>query len=120
MAVALLVGGCGKPNHESLMRQLFLKTREFTGVLKDVKDEASAKAAAPKLKAIATDLQKLKKEADAMGPPSQEAKARLMAKLGADFTSMMQDLKQESRRVSSDPKLQAPLKEALDDFQKAQ
>ncbi len=120
VAVVLLFGGCGKPTHESVMRQLFQRTREITGVLRDVKDEASAKAAAPKLKTLAAAMQTLKNQFKAMGPPSKESEAHLGAVLGEDSKSVMEDLTKELLRVSTDPKLQVPLKEAMADIQKAQ
>ena len=112
MALMVLVSGC-KRDQESVVKDSISKFKEMTSVLKGVKDEASAKAASPKLKSIAEDLDKLKKEGEKMGKPSKEQEEAMKKKYEKEMEPIMKDFMTEMMRVSMDPKLAPHLKDAM-------
>ncbi len=62
LALSCLVGlsciGCGSDSGDAVMQDTFSTMKDMTAVLKTVTDEASAKAAVPKLKSLAAQMQK--------------------------------------------------------------
>jgi hypothetical protein len=81
--------------------------QEMADVLKTVKDESSAKAAAPKIKALSADLKEIQKKMEAMKPSEAEQKRLAEAHMKPMMEAMGQ-LVQESMRIGMDPKLQTP------------
>lgn len=57
-AVARCASGCGD-SHEAVTRDILNTQKELCAVLDEVKDDASAKAAVPRVKAISDILQAL-------------------------------------------------------------
>jgi flagellar biosynthesis/type III secretory pathway protein FliH len=108
-----VLGGC-KTDHEAVMKKSVGKMEEMVGVLKSVQDEASSRAAAPKIKAIAKDMQDLKKEADALGEPSQAEQQRLKTAYNDRIQRASAEGAKEGLRIAMNPKLMTPeLKDAL-------
>src|SRR5437879_5822024 len=95
--------GCGKSPAEQAMSDTLDKMKEEVAVLKTVTDEASAKAAAPKLKAIHEELAKSAK--NTATPPSPDEAAKLVEKYGKDLAEVTQQMTAEMTRIGSNPKL---------------
>jgi hypothetical protein len=115
-AVCLLaLGGCSK-THESIADDAISKMKEMQNALKDVKDEASAKSAAAKIKTIAADLKKLKEEDDKLPKPTAEEKKKLDEKMKKASEDNQKELEQALTRILSDPKLAQPISEAMKDL----
>ena len=116
--VFVLGGGCGKPTHESLAKDMMAKMQEFADVLKTVKDESSAKSGATKIQAIVADMQKLRKQADELGKPTKEAEAEMEKKHLDEMTKIQGEIVKEMMRIALDPKLAEPIQKAAADFEK--
>jgi hypothetical protein len=99
--------GCGKSAAESAMSDALDKMKEQVSILKGVTDEASAKAAAPKLKAIKDDMAKLSTKT--VTAPSADEQAKLMEKYGKEMSEVTAQLTAEMTRIMTNPKLQAAL-----------
>lgn len=113
----VFLAGC-KDDHESLMKGMIGKMNDLTAALKTVTDEASSKAAAPKVKSIATDMQELQKKAEALGKPSADEDKRLQEKYEKQLQEAMGGFMGEAMRIGMNPKLMTPeLKSALDSMQ---
>jgi acetoin utilization deacetylase AcuC-like enzyme len=112
LCLALVVTGCGD-TPESVTKKMISKMQAMADVLKTVKDEPSAKAAAPKIKALSADLKEIQKKMEAMKPSEAEQKRLAEAHMKPMMEAMGQ-LMQEVMRIGMDPKLQTPeIKAAL-------
>ena len=81
VAVTLCVTGCeSKPTHESVTQETIDKMEEMVEVLKGIKDEASAKAARPKMEQIKKDMDEIKAKSKALGEPPADVKQKLAEK----------------------------------------
>jgi len=103
VSLCLLMGGC-KRTHEDALKALLAKMNEVTGVLKGVTDEASAKAAAPKLKKFAAEMEALKKEMDAMPKPTTAEEQALKSKYETPLQQAAMAFMKETMRVASNTK----------------
>jgi cytochrome c556 len=113
-ALALVfLNGCGKPSHESVMKDMISKMNELGTVLKGVTDEASAKAAGAKIKTISEDMKKIKAEADALPTPTAEEDKKLKEAHEKELTDAMGTMSTEMMRIMMDPKLSAPMTDAM-------
>jgi hypothetical protein len=92
-----LCAGCGD-SPESLMQDTLSSMKEMSSVLQSVKDEASAKAAAPKLNAIGARMQELGKRGKAMNL-SQEQQTALMEKYKPQMEEAVKGMFPEMMRV---------------------
>jgi peptidoglycan hydrolase CwlO-like protein len=114
IAVTIVSIGCdSKPTHDSLAKDMIGKMKEMVEVLKGVKDEASAKAAKPKLEGLKKEVDALKAEADKMPKPSAEDEKKLNEKYEPELEKLMGELAGEMIRIGSDPKLASELGNAM-------
>jgi biopolymer transport protein ExbB/TolQ len=114
VAFALVATGC-KKSHEGVAKDMVAKLQEMVNVLKTVKDKDSASAAAPKLKAISADMKELKKQADALGKPSEADEKKMKADLQKPMMEAMGDMMKEMMRIQmagiTSPDFEAAMKE---------
>ena len=100
--------GCGD-SHESLAKDGLSTTKEMVTVLEGVKDEASAKAAKPKLKSLAEQLNDYNAR-QAKLPAMTEAELKtLESKYGKEMEETQKKLMGQLMRIQFDPKLFAEL-----------
>jgi hypothetical protein len=71
---------------ESLLKGMLGTLKSVIPVLKTVEDEATAKAALPKLKKDASQMADIKKRMDKLGEPTKEEQEQLMKKFGDEMT----------------------------------
>jgi hypothetical protein len=104
-----LCTGCGRDTHESLTTKAVGTMKEMTALLEGVKDEASAKAAKPRLKSLIAQLEDLdKREKKLPAPTADEVKA-MNEKFGPEMPEVQQKFMGQILRISFDPKLHAEL-----------
>jgi hypothetical protein len=108
-----LVGCDSKPTHESLAQEAIGKMNEMAGVLEGVTDEASAKAAKPKLQAIDASMKELKAKEEKLGKLSADEEKRLKEKYEPQMEEAMKKLIAQFGRLATDPKLASVLDEAM-------
>ena len=114
---ALALVGCNKPDHEGAIKKTVSKMEELVAVMKSVQDEASSKAAAPKIRDITTDLKQYQKEMKEMAKPSAAEDQRLKTAYEGRMKQVGQDMQKEAMRIGMTPKLVTPeLKSALQDM----
>lgn len=106
LGICFVLVGC-KKTHEDVMKGSLSCVKEMTDVMKTVKDEASAKAAAPKIKAIADRMKALGEEAKKMSEPSKEEAQRLKEKYEPQMKEAMSAFMGEVMRITMDSKLSA-------------
>ena len=107
---AAAVGG---RSHEDVMDDMLATMDEISDVLAKVTDEASAKAAKPKLETLTARMQAIQKEANAMGKPDAATEEALQKKYEARLQQVMGRFMKEMMRVSQDPTISAELSDAM-------
>ena len=108
----LLVTGCQK-DHERLRKQTTAKMNEAVQILKTVTDEPTAKAAAPKLQAVADDMKRLQQEMNHLGEADKDVKKHRGDQYGKDFLDASRGLADEIERIRAMPAANAALDSAL-------
>src|SRR4051812_27703976 len=115
--LALTLVGCSKPDHEGLIKKTVSRMEDMVAVMKSVQDEASSKAAAPKIRDITTDLKQYQKEMKAMAKPTAAEDQRLKTAYEGRMKQVGEDMQKEAMRIGFNPKLVTPeLKSALQDM----
>lgn len=118
VAMAMILGGCGKPTHESLAKEMLAKMQQFADILKSVTDESSAKSGATKIQNLAGEMQALKKQVDEIGKPTKDVDAAIEKKFSADMTRIQGEITKEMMRIMPNPKLSEPIQKAMADIAK--
>lgn len=106
MSLSFIMAGC-KSDAESIANDMLSKLNEITAVLKGITDQNSSKAAAPKLKGLMEDLQKISKKAETAKGTKAEGQ-RLEEKFKKPIETAMQNMQIEMTRVASNPNLMTP------------
>lgn len=108
----LLLTGCEK-DHERVMKQTTAKMKEAVTVLQGVKDEPSAKLAAPRLQGVADDLKRLQQEMNHLGEADKNLKKHLSETHGKEFIDASRQIAAEIERIRTIPPASAALDAAL-------
>ena len=117
LTLALFLTGCGGDTHESLANETVGLLNEFATVLEGVNDEASAKAAAPKLEAIGTKLSEMKKRVDALPKLSEAENKALEEKMQKEMGTFMGKMMGAAMKLAEKPEVQKILEEPMKKFQ---
>lgn len=108
LVLAFLFPACsGKSGQEKVANEMITTMESLNTTLASVKDEASAKAAAPKLEQIAKQMEELKKKSEGMPQPEGAPKD---PELDKRLKAAMQKMMQEMMRIGTDPKLEPAMK----------
>jgi hypothetical protein len=94
-------GRAADKDYEQLTEELIATLKSTTEVLATIKDEESAKAAAPKLRKIGGELRRLLKKGQDLGPPSKKQKEELKKKYRKDMEAAQERLREQLKRVQS-------------------
>jgi len=98
--------GC-KSEGEKYADDLLAKMKEFADALSSVKDPASSRTAATKIKSISDDLQKLAAKAPSIKGTQAEGE-RLKKRMETEIQPIQQTVMREAMRIGSNPSLQTP------------
>jgi len=117
LVLVAFAGGCGgKSEREQLKEQEIATMNEAVDVLETIKDEESAKAAAPKLMEIAGRVKDLKKQQNALGKPSKDEQEKLNKKFDNDRKAAHDRLVHEMVRIQRIPGAPDALKDVIEEF----
>jgi hypothetical protein len=103
-------------DYERLAEQTVKILDNVTGALVAVKDEASAKAALPKLAAAKKEADEMRESVGKLGAPSEAVQAAMMSKYAKRIEESYLKLAGEQQRVRTDPKLEAIIGKPLDEL----
>jgi len=102
LAMALLLTGCGGgDNPTSISKEIANNMRAMTAVFNGITDEASAKAAVPKIEALRTDMRAVAARAKAMPKLNAAEMAEAETAAAKEMESVMKPL-MESRAKLQD------------------
>jgi hypothetical protein len=104
LSFALALAGC-KDEHDTVGKKLLSKISELSSALESVKDEASSKAAATRIKSIGEDIKELKKKANTLPKLSEEQKKKLEAANKAQIDDVRAKFATQMMRLDENPKL---------------
>src|SRR5262252_1886859 len=102
LTICFLLAGCGD-THESITQEMLAKFQELNTVLDGVKDEAGAKAAAPKVESIATEIKDIQNRGTKLGKPSDADQKAMRDKYEKQMTDTMAKLMQNAMRIQMNP-----------------
>lgn len=114
LAVAVL-GGCGSggDSAERVFADMTANMREMSAILTSVTDEASAKAAAPRIEAVRAKMRDCARRARAVRRPDAETGKRLDETMLAVQREVMPAIVAARQRLMAQPPLMAILAPAL-------
>jgi hypothetical protein len=108
MSVIIVCSGCGD-SRESLTEEGMSTMREMVVVLDTVKDDASAKAAKPKLQALSAKMEDIGQRQNKLGAPSDAEIKVMVEKHGKEMDELGRKLSGHMLRITFDPKIKAEL-----------
>jgi hypothetical protein len=111
--ITVPLSGCGPPTYDSIFRKSLNLLREVRGVLQDVTDEPTAKAAVDKLKAIRDKNDAIKAELRALNPKPTNDEQQSVKNTNADYIELVKDIHNEEVRIRRYAALKAHLDEPL-------
>ena len=112
-----LVAGCsrgGGDSAEKVFADMSANMREMSAILTSVTDEASAKAALPRIDAVRTKMRDCARRARAVPRPDATAEQRLNTAAEAMQREIMPVVLAERQRLQARPELMAILAPALE------
>ena len=101
--VALLLAGCTPDDAESLVKQTVAVMDDTAQAMATIKDEPSAKAAVPRLQALARRRKLIEEKITTVKTPSQAEQVELQKRYAARLAEVTAQLMQEAVRVSAVP-----------------
>ena len=90
---------------------------DLNKTLNTVTDEATAKAALPKLEQAKKDVDKLKEATEKAGKPADDVMAKVMTKYGMQIQNSSAVMMANYQRIHGDAKLEAIVGKAMDELQ---
>jgi hypothetical protein len=100
---ALLAIGCASDDADSMVKQTIEALDETAQAMATVKDEVSARAAVPRLQALAKRRKAIEEKTAALRTPSPAEQAELQKKYAVRLTGATTLLMTEALRVSTVP-----------------
>ena len=113
LAVSLLTGCGGGDSAERVFADMSANLREMSAILESVTDEASAKAAVPRIEALRAKMRDCAKRARAVRRPDAATEQRLDASVQAMQREVMPAIAAAQQRLMAQPALMAILAPAL-------
>jgi hypothetical protein len=110
-----LVGGCGSggDSAERVFADMTANMREMSGILTSVTDEASAKAAVPRIDAVRAKMRDCARRARAVRMPDAATRKQLDEAMQAIQREVMPAIVAARQRLAAQPPLMAILAPAL-------
>jgi hypothetical protein len=112
LLVILMLGvcpGCGGDSHESLAGESLKLMKELVATLEGIKDEASAKAAKPKLVSVTQQMQKLNERMAKLPKPAEGDLKSMESKYGKEMEELQPKMVAAMMRIQFDPAIQKEL-----------
>ena len=112
--VAFILTGCGgAETADSIAKDMVANMKEMGAILASVTDEASAKAAVPKIEAVRAKMRDCAKRAKAAPKIDAATEAKLNETMQAGMTEAMTSLGAAQQRLAGQPELMAILAPAM-------
>lgn len=110
-----LMGGCGSSSDESdrLFADMSTNLREMSAILTSVTDEASAKAAVPRIEAVREKMRDCARRASTMTRPDAATEERQNKAMQELMAEIMPKIASDQARLAEKPELMAIIAPAL-------
>ena len=120
VVTCVLLVGCGKRDtREAVADEMVALINEMNAVLDGVRDEPSAKAAAPKLKMIGDQFEALGARMDALGKATETESAAMEKYVRDRASEPTKKVMANMMRIGLNPKLRPHLDDAMKSFGKS-
>ncbi len=103
--IATALTGCGGETAEDVAKDMAANMKEMAAILNGVTDEASAKAAVPKIDAVRAKMRDCAKRAKAAPKIDAATEAKINATMQATMTEAMASFATSQQRLASKPEL---------------
>ena len=114
LAISLVSGCGGGDTAEKVFADMATNLREMSSILTSVTDEASAKAAVPKIEAVRMKMRDCAKRAKTVSMPDAATEQRLNATMLAVQSEVMPSIAAANARLAAQPELMAIIGPALE------
>lgn len=108
ISLCFVAAGCGD-SHEKVAADSIPVLRDMAATIETIKDEASAKAAKPKLEAIAKKMKSLKERRNKLPAPTEADIKAMLEKYGDEMEAIQRRMLAGMMTIQFDPKIQAVL-----------
>jgi hypothetical protein len=112
--------GCGGDTHESLAASSVTTLKELVATFETVKDQATAKAAKPKLKTLMEQMNKINERQAKLEAPTEDEIKSMDKKYGKEMEELQHKFAGEMLRIAFDPKIRAELDDLEQSMKKVQ
>ena len=113
MLASFVLTGCGGDSAENVAKDMVANLNEMAGILTSVTDEASAKAAVPKIEAVREKMRECAKRAKAVGKVDAATETKINEMMQAGMTQAMQSIAVAQERLAAQPQLMAIIQPAM-------
>jgi len=112
--LASLLTGCGGDTAEAVSRDMTANMKEMAAILTSVTDQASAKAAIPRIEAVRAKMQECGRRAKEVPPIDAATEQRIAQINEKDMNEAMQAIAAAQQRLINEPDLLAIIQPSLD------
>ncbi len=116
-AIMLALTGCGGDSHDAIAEDQMQVMDEMVDILSDIDDEASAKAAKPKLEKLGERMKSIEARMEELGDPPADKKAALEEKYKEKMGAVAMKLFAEMMRIGQNEELSKVLEDTMSDLQ---
>lgn len=109
LLLVLVCPGCGGDTRESLTAEGMATMKDLIATFETVKDQASAKAAKPRLTTLSQQLNRLQERQAKLPQPTEAETKALVSKHGKEMEELQRKLAGVMMRIQLDPGIQAEL-----------
>ena len=113
MLASFVLTGCGGDSAENVAKDMVANLNEMASILTSVTDEASAKAAVPKIEAVREKMRECAKRAKAVGKVDAATETKINEMMQAGMTQAMQSIAVAQERLAAQPQLMAIIQPAM-------
>ncbi|MGI9013444.1 MAG: hypothetical protein ACR2GY_04250 [Phycisphaerales bacterium] len=113
MTTILASCGGGGDTAESISREMVANIKEMGSILTGITDEASAKAAVPKIEAVRAKMRDAGERAKNVPMPDEATEKRIEAAMAKDMSEAMETIFNAQQRLMQQPELLAIIEPAM-------
>lgn len=117
LLLASLLAGCGGDSAEAVSKDMVANMKEMASILTAITDEASAKAAVPRIEAVRARMQECGRRAKEVPPIDAATEQRIAKMFETEMGEAMQSIFAAQRRLMAKPELLAIIAPAMENME---
>ncbi|MCL4209341.1 MAG: hypothetical protein HRU76_00655 [Phycisphaeraceae bacterium] len=117
LLLASLLVGCGGDSAEAVSKDMVANMKEMASILTGITDEASAKAAVPRIEAVRAKMQECGRRAKEVPPIDAATEQRIAKMFEKEMGEAMQSIFAAQQRLMAKPELLAIIAPAMENME---